>query len=251
VDARRYLLLLPQEGGLLADTAAGGDLEAPVPACPGLTVGEVVRHTGSVYRVVLRWIQEGRRPDSWERQPPKGDGDDRAVVAWQRRGLAALVDELNAHAAEAACATWSSEDRTFGFWRRRMTHETAVHRVDVQAALGEHSGVDAELAVDGIDEVLRLWLGTRHNGGVGGDACEVQVRAGVRGWHVRLGADWVEVRAGIEVGIDAAAATADVSGPPAGLYLWLWGRRGDDAVTIAGDRRAAQTLRQALARATQ
>ena len=66
MDARRYLLL-PREGGLLADTAEGGDLEAPVPACPGWTVGEVVRHTGSVYRVVLRWILEGRRPDSWER----------------------------------------------------------------------------------------------------------------------------------------------------------------------------------------
>ena len=249
MDARRYLLLLPREGGLLADTADAGDLAAPVPACPGLTVGEVVRHTGSVYRVVLRWIREGRRPDSWERQPPNG-GDSRAVVAWQRRGLAALVDELRTHAAEEPCATWWSEDRTFGFWRRRMTHETAVHRVDIQAALGEPSEVDAELALDGIDEVLRLWLGTRLDrglhGGVGGDSYQVQVRAGTLGWHVRLGAARVEVRTGVD-----ADAAADVSGTPAGLYLWLWGRRADDAVTITGDLRAARALRQALAKATQ
>jgi hypothetical protein len=36
-----------------------------------------------------------------------------------------------------------------------MAHETAVHRIDGELAIGTPTPVDAELAVDGVDEVPR------------------------------------------------------------------------------------------------
>jgi hypothetical protein len=44
-------------------------------------------------------------------------------------------------------------------------------------------------------------------------------------------------------------AGAMVLGDCAAVYLWLWGRQGDDAIRVNGDRRAVAVLRAALAAA--
>ncbi|MGH8877767.1 MAG: maleylpyruvate isomerase family mycothiol-dependent enzyme, partial [Stackebrandtia sp.] len=52
-----------------------------------------------------------------------------------------------------------------------------------------------------------------------------------RKWLVRLGPegfDWEQVAAG--------DASVTVSGSPADLYLFVWGRRSAGALTVAGDR---------------
>ena len=54
------------------------------------------------------------------------------------------------------------EQRPAGFWARRMTHETTVHRVDAQLtvpggdgpAAGGQPVIAADVAADGIDEWL-------------------------------------------------------------------------------------------------
>ncbi|MGR7002504.1 maleylpyruvate isomerase family mycothiol-dependent enzyme [Yinghuangia aomiensis] len=45
------------------------------------------------------------------------------------------------------------------FWARRMLHETLMHRVDAELALGIEPDVSAEAAVDGIDELLTILPG--------------------------------------------------------------------------------------------
>src|SRR5262249_9741619 len=40
------------------------------------------------------------------------------------------------------------------FWHRRAAQETAVHRFDAQFAAGDAKPIDADLALDGIDEHL-------------------------------------------------------------------------------------------------
>ena len=42
------------------------------------------------------------------------------------------------------------------FYARRFTHETAIHRADAALALGTDFVIDADVAVDGIDEWLEL-----------------------------------------------------------------------------------------------
>lgn len=68
MDRTRYLEVL-DVNGKLPSRAAAVDLKADVPACPGWTVGDVVRHTGEVYEHDFACIQlGGRRPDPW---PPR------------------------------------------------------------------------------------------------------------------------------------------------------------------------------------
>ncbi|HEX6787425.1 MAG TPA: hypothetical protein VF076_09505, partial [Acidimicrobiales bacterium] len=51
------------------------------------------------------------------------------------------------------CWGWGG-DRRARFWPRRMLFETVVHRADAAFALDIEPVVDAEVAVEGIDELL-------------------------------------------------------------------------------------------------
>ncbi len=226
-------------------------LQAEVAGCPGYTVAEVLRHLGAVYRLVTPWMQQGRRPRAHTSEPVDGD-----VRRWFAEGWRAVAAELTAAPAGTPTASWNPADTTRGFWRRRMAHETAVHAFDVLTATGGDWWLDAAVAEDGVDEALRLWLGTRLGAQVGGDGSVVRVRAGARVWTVGLHPHTVEVHEGVAVGGADVGADATVGGDPAAVYLWAWGR-GPGAgstpaaagVVVEGDAAAVDLLRSALARA--
>ncbi|MEU4251494.1 maleylpyruvate isomerase family mycothiol-dependent enzyme [Amycolatopsis sp. NPDC026612] len=231
VDQGRLLTALGAEGGLLADAVRTAPIEAPVPACPGWSIGEVGRHVGSLYRMVRRRLADGRSPDDWPRDPAPGQ----SLQAFLQKGLTELLDELAAHDPEERADTWWPADRTYGFWCRRMLHETVVHRVDVEQAAGaEPRGVPDDIAVDGIDEVLTLWFGQKLPmlGLTGTKAGSVGVRAGAHSWIARAGPVTTEAwRCSAE---EAEAADDVVTAGPAQIYLWLWGRASLTSVTVRG-----------------
>jgi uncharacterized protein (TIGR03083 family) len=248
-----YLDALRNDGQLLADTAAGGSLEADVPPCPGWTVRDAVEHTAEVYQHKIACMRLGRRPESHEW--PHAPDPDEDVVGWFRRSLAELLGELTERGPQAPSYTWWPADQTVGFWYRRMAQETAVHRVDVQAAFDRVSPVEEALAVDGIDEVLERFLGDDWSdvtpeewGGVdpqAGAGRTVAVRTGDSCWRVQLGPERIEVDTSTE------PADATVSGTPSELLLWLWRRRPDTAVAVEGDGETVVALRDRLYVATQ
>jgi uncharacterized protein (TIGR03083 family) len=237
-----FLTRLRAESAHIAAFAADRDLGAPAPTCPGMNVGEVIRHLGSVHRAVIDWVRAQSRPEVWDREPSGGD-----VIGWFRAGAAELHDELSRHLPDEPCDTWSPDDGTAGFWWRRMAHETTVHRVDVEAAYGPIGPIDARFAADGADEVLSLFLVHRRDEDAATDDVlrTVGVAAGSHVWRVALRPGTAEVTRELPDDADAV-----VIGDPAAVYLWLWGRRSDDAVRVCGDRQAATALRAALAAAT-
>lgn len=250
IDHGRMLDVVGIEGELLLGTAEAALPAAarnPVPGCPGFTLGEVVRHVGSVHRVARGWMAAGRPPEHWQRAPIDGD-----LIGFVRTGLDELITELAAHHPTDPCDTWWPADRTCGFWRRRMTHETTVHRVDVQAAAGAAVDlVDDAVALDGIDEVLFLWFGHRL-----GQLGMSSPQRGVVGLSA-AGRHWL---AAFEPGrstaqrveeADALAADTVVSADAMPLYLWMWGRLPDQSVRISGDQDAAAQLWAVLRPATQ
>jgi uncharacterized protein (TIGR03083 family) len=72
-----------------------------------------------------------------------------------RGGADELAEAIRAVGPQTQIWSWS-DDQSAGFWGRRMTHETAVHRADAELALGREFVLDADLAADAISEWLSL-----------------------------------------------------------------------------------------------
>ncbi|MQA62523.1 MAG: maleylpyruvate isomerase family mycothiol-dependent enzyme [Actinophytocola sp.] len=247
IDHGRLLDALRIEVDLVIDAGQHAQYDTRIPACPGLTVGETMRHLGSVYRMVESWLLDGKRPGEWQREPAPGE----PVASYLRNGFDALVGEFESRDPHAPAGTWWPRDQTVGFWRRRMVHETTIHRTDVQGAAAlVVTEVDADVALDGIDEVLLLWFGHRLGvlGVSGTREGSVAVCAGEQVWFARAGPSYAEARRGDES--DVAVADARVSGSPMQVYRWLWGRIATNQVTTDGDDDAVAQLWALLRLAT-
>jgi len=230
------------DGATLAD-AAEGNIEASVPSCPGWSVRDLVAHVAQVYEHKIQCTRLGHAPDPW---PPEWPGAEQPVP-WFRDAHERLLAMFAESDEATPSATWWPADQTVGFWARRMAQETAVHRVDAQLAQGAPTPVDAELATDGVDEILHLML----EGDWSEDADDamtgqrIEIATGGRSWLVRLDREAVWV-------MDAdGAADATVMGEPSDVLLWLWGRESDEHVTRSGDLEAHRLMRTRLVMATQ
>lgn len=231
-DARRMIALAPRH------------LDDAVPPCPGWDVAEVVRHTASVYGSKVATIRLGRPPHQgeWRIAPPDGV----ALVDWFGTTLTTLMEEFADHDPEEWASTWWPPDQTIGFWYRRMALETVVHRVDVESAARDVTVVEDDLATDGIDEVLTVFLGVRDAGSGGERDGTLSVAAGGRVWTVHLAEYEVRVQPG-----ETGTATAELRGEAARVFLYLWGRGTLDGLETRGDLDLVTQLRRRLAVATQ
>jgi uncharacterized protein (TIGR03083 family) len=230
--------------------AASVDLSAPVPSCPGWTVDDLVSHVAWVYLHKVETMRRGELPQAW---PPAPTGEKSPALL--DRAYAELVAEFADRPDDQPCPTWYEPDQTVGFWVRRMAQETVIHRVDAALAAGfPISPIPAELAGDGIAEVLEVFLsystrrwpedfGTLLH--TAGTQAVLVSAAGAR-WLVRLDPGGVEVAPAT-----AGQAAAQVSGAPHDVLLWLWRRVGESAVRVEGDVAAVTRLRALLERATQ
>ncbi|WP_433470467.1 maleylpyruvate isomerase family mycothiol-dependent enzyme [Saccharomonospora azurea] len=247
IDHGRLLDVIGYEAELLVEVSRTGAPETAVPTCPGWTLSEVVRHVGSVHRAASHWVLRGEAPQNWQRDPVVGQ----TVQSYLREGAEGLCDVLVTRTPSARAVTWWDGDPTAGFWYRRMAHETTVHRVDAEQALGvESAEIAHDVALDGIDEALLLWFGHRlpRLGVTGTRTATVAVRAAGCRWLARMTPESTVVRRSAPY--DAHEVDAVVSGEPDQVYLWLWGRRGPGAVTVEGDHDAVGQLWALLRLAT-
>jgi uncharacterized protein (TIGR03083 family) len=134
------------------------DLSADVPTCPGWTIADLVRHTGTVHRWATSIVatRATSRMASPEAESPWESAD--GWAQWLFAGAAPLLAALLAAGPVTPVWTWGP-GRTSGWWARRILHETTVHRADTQLALGTGSpmivpAIDPVVAADGIDEFL-------------------------------------------------------------------------------------------------
>jgi uncharacterized protein (TIGR03083 family) len=248
MESSRLLTCLTADYSRLREVAAR-DLTASVPSCPGWTVNDLVRHVAAVYLHKVECIHNRRPPDPW---PP--DFSTEEPIALLERAHGTLAAEFAVHAPTDPAFTWYEPDQTVGVWIRRMAQETVIHRIDGELALGEASmPVPADLAVDGIDEVLRLFLeyGSRRWADGFGPALKE-----ASGRSVRIATDqesWLVTAtpAGVDLDITGEKVpAATVVGSPESLLRWLWARGGDSEISVAGDSDAVTELRGLLAAAT-
>jgi uncharacterized protein (TIGR03083 family) len=254
MESSRLLGHLDDEFALLRAAVGATDLAARVPSCPEWTVADLAQHVAYVYLNKAECVRLGAFPDPW---PPETLTVQPGSVALLDEMYATLTARFAEHSPGDHAATWHEPDQTVGFWIRRMTQETLIHRVDAELALGGAvSPVPGDLAFDGVDEMLKLFVGYgsviwREDYGTLLDAPDervLTVATGHHAWNVRATPKGIEVREAA-TGFDGDAL---VSGEPAPLLLWLWNRAGgDDDVRLSGDPALLAQFRALRTAATQ
>jgi uncharacterized protein (TIGR03083 family) len=231
------------------------DLSAVVPSCPGWTVADLARHVGEVYLHKTLAMREGAEPDPW---PPAGLAEEEPLALLDR-AYAGLLGEFAARKPEDPAATWYTPDQTVGFWIRRMAQETVIHRIDAELGTGQSvAPVPADLAVDGIDELLKVFVA--YSVAEWGDYfIEILANSPGRTYILQTdGAAW-RARTGpglfaVEDGAGEDAADVTVSGLPAAVLRWVWNREADGEssdVTVEGALEAVGELQRCIVVATQ
>jgi uncharacterized protein (TIGR03083 family) len=244
VQKQQYLDQLARNSDRLADAASAAGTDAAVPTCGEWTVTDLLDHClrGDNW---ARTIADQGRAGSTERVLP-ADTDPslqgEALVQAFRAGAQELVAALAAVEPDTPVWTFSATDRTAAFWQRRRSQETAVHRYDAEIAAGTPTPIDAELAADGIDEFLTVFLPRlAANFGDVGDGTVHLHCTDVEG-------EWLVTRHGDDVTVTREHAKGDVAarGAASDLLLHLWGRVPVDALEVFGDAELLARFRQAI-----
>ncbi|WP_329520068.1 maleylpyruvate isomerase family mycothiol-dependent enzyme [Spirillospora sp. NBC_01491] len=241
-DHDRYCDAAEVEIAAFAETVAAADLRAPVPTCPGWSMADLIRHLGGVYRWVGGMVRvvTPKRMGMRELGVSFSQGPD-DLRPWFAEGGRSLAEALRAADPDATMWAWGEGGRA-GFWPRRMLHETTVHRCDAELALGREPAVPAEVAVDGVDEVLTIlrtavaFAPKIENLRGDGEALAFTAPAAGARWIFTLLPDGYTWRREDAAG-PGTRVQATVQGDAADLYLFLWGRRalGDPRLESSGD----------------
>ena len=248
MDHSRFLDCLAADFARLRDVVPIG-LDAAVPSCPGWTVADLTRHVGEVYLHKTLAMREGAEPASW---PPEEAADEEPLALLDRT-YAGLIEEFATRRPDDPAGSWYAPDPTVGFWIRRMAQETVIHRIDAELGTGQPvAPVPDDLAVDGIDELLKVFVA--YSVAEWGDAFTgvladspgrtYTVRTDGAAWRVRTGPGLLTVEDG------DGPADVTVSGPPTAVLRWVW-NRGDAGVTVEGAPEAVEELHRCIVIATQ
>jgi uncharacterized protein (TIGR03083 family) len=218
---------------------AGAGLATRVPWVPAWSARDLVVHLGNVHRWATAIVTAGHADG-----PPPVPGErpaDAELLDWYAAGLATLVTTLRTTPPDAPAWHMSpAAPKVAAEWARRQAHELAVHRMDLEAAAGvAHAPVEADLAEDGVDELLAVvvprWAHTEPLRSAEAVVSVLATDTG-REWEVRVDRGVVTVAAD-----RSGTAGAHLEGRATQLLRRLWGRPAD--VRVTGDAAAEALLR--------
>ncbi|QSR26432.1 hypothetical protein CFH99_12430 [Nocardioides aromaticivorans] len=263
LDDATYLDHIRTESARFAAVLAECAPDARVPSCPEWDASDLLWHLGEVQHWWHHVVTT--RP-----APPESYVEPERPASWA--GLRSFFDEWHDRfltelaAADPAEAAWSWSSNpghhNIAFTYRRQAHEALIHRLDAELAAGTTSPLPADLATDGVDEVLDVMYGGLPEWGrFDGEPLYVEYRTSDTGRSVwaQLGtfsgtAPDGTVRTGEPdqhvVPAPSVAADVVVTGTADRLDGWLWHRYDATGITIDGDpevwARAAEVLGQAI-----
>ena len=118
-----------------------------------------------------------------------------------------------------------------GWVVRRMAHENGIHRWDAENAVGEPEPLDAELARDGVDEILDVAWRYHRTGPV-----TVFPSSTLHLHRTDGDGEWLLSSADDQLVVEHQHAKGDaaVRGTASDLNLLVWGRR-QPALEVFGD----------------
>lgn len=205
-----------------------------VPSCPQWSAHDLAAHLGGVHR----WAEHLVREVAQQRIPRSELDLDSGPVnaAWLREGGSRLVATLRS--ADPAQAMWAwGADQHVVFWSRRQLHETFIHRLDLELAMGNAPEIDSVVAEDAVDEFLvnlesddDLTLRAREHVAQGESLLFRSIDA-PRTWNIQLHDK------GFRFSDPLARAEVEVSGAAGALVMVLLRRQAlnESSLRVAGD----------------
>ena len=206
-------------------------LDLDVPHLDGWTVGSVIGHMGWVFRYARLAIEatpENRPTRSSVPEPPPGD----EVIGWLDEAYRELVPTLDAADLDELHPTFTGPQPS-SWWFRRLSHEVAMHRWDAEAAATSPEPIDPNQALDGIDEVLQVFVPNRMQfPALKGNGETVHLHA-----TDIEGGEWMLTYQPEAVAWERGHAKGDVAarGPVSDLLLLVWGRIPPSRLEVFGD----------------
>lgn len=204
-------------------------LAAAVPTTPDWSVRRLAAHLGMVHRWSAAVVRgEDVTPAALEQQGI--DAPD--PLEWLRDGAIEVVTAISGAPSDLDAMVFLPEaPAARDFWARRQCHETTVHAVDaLAAALGRRptaadaDWITAEVALDGIDELLRGFVCRPASELRSVDPLRIVVvpTAGSRAWVVDVGEE-----PPVTTVVDRDTAPGGdvlLEADPVALLLTLWNR---------------------------
>jgi uncharacterized protein (TIGR03083 family) len=154
----RYEAELQAETAKFAAAVYDADPAHPVPTCPAWTLAQLTAHVGFGHRwaavIVERRATEPVPHDQADDLQVPEDAEERS--RWLLDGARRLADAVRDAGPRTAVWTWA-DDQTAGFWLRRITHDTLVHRLDAELAVGRKVALAPEMAADSVSDLLDMF----------------------------------------------------------------------------------------------
>lgn len=219
----------------IAEVATGADLSSPVPTCPGWTLADLLTHLGGTHR----WAEHIVRTKATQRVPfgqvVQRPDENTNLLHYLTEGSQRLLSTLIAAKPDEQVWAWG-EDQHQRFWPRRMLHETLIHRVDVELALGLEPSIASNVAVDAMDEFL---ANLPHARSIAPKLAEFASDSQTLHLHATdTDGEWLITMPPEGYTWSRGHSKGDIAvrGPIKDLLLMAYGRRSPDALTIFGDR---------------
>lgn len=196
--------------------------DTPVPSCPDWSAADLANHCAEV---LAFWHRQVLTADPAATEPTFGPDDDARLGLPIDQLARDLITEMRTVGENTGCWNWSGASMTTRWVARRMAQEFAVHGADAQATAGQPMVIDHDLAADGIDEFVDVFVGAVESTTPEGILGLVSATDD-RSWRLAVNSDKGVTRTDEPAGLT-------VTGDLDQLLLHLWNRDAD--VTSVGD----------------
>jgi uncharacterized protein (TIGR03083 family) len=244
LSREQYLIHLNADYQLLA--AAIPDAPVDVPSCPGWNTDDLAKHMAHVYLGQAFVVETGSQAENKEHLAPYPRTED--CLEFMGWGFEAITKALDINRPERPTWSWHHSDFSVDFWFRRMAHETVIHRIDAELAVGAVTPIDEALALDGVDEVLDFLPLTGSwpevpNIDFGIVSIVASTTNGSKVWDLKFTNEAATVSTVAE---SNGAAHLVISGDAEAMDLYLWGRidSSDPRISITGE--GEETFKQLM-----